>query len=78
MIGYQEKLKEEIKLDDEMNIKRLWDSLSLNLAAVILGILITVYLETRNICIALISIIVVLLVLKFGKDLFIKLRHFID
>ena len=78
MADYKEELKEETKIDDKVTVKRLWDSLSLNLAAILIGIAITVYLGTKNICVTLISIIVVFFILKFGKNLFIKLRHLID
>jgi len=78
MEDHKVELKEEIKLDDKVTVKRLWDSLSLNLAAIFIGIAITVYLGTKNICVTLISIIGVFFLLKFGKNLFIKLRHFID
>ena len=78
MENYKEELEEEIKLDDKVTVKRLWDSLSLNLAAILIGIVINVYLGTKNIWFTLFSIIVVIFLLKFGKDLFIKLRHLID
>jgi type IV secretory pathway VirB2 component (pilin) len=78
MTDYKIEINEKLKLSDKIIVKRLWDSLSLNLAAIIIAIGATVYFGTKNIWLTLISIIIVILILKYGKNLFIQVRHFID
>ncbi len=71
------KLNAKAEAIAKIGFKRLWDSLSLNLTAIIVTIAVTVYFATRSFWYTLISIILVVLVLKYGKNFFIKLKHFI-